>query len=35
VGIVVSNGLATLLTIAVIFLMALAFSMGLLVGRAL
>src|SRR5260370_32219784 len=34
-GIVLSNGLATLLTIAIIFLMALAFSMGLLVGRAL
>jgi hypothetical protein len=34
-GIVISNGLATLLTIGVIFLMALAFSLGLFVGRAL
>ncbi len=34
-GIVLSNGLATLLTIAIIFLMALSFSLGLLVGRAL
>ncbi len=34
-GIVLSNGLATLLTIAIIFLMALSFSLGLLVGREL
>ena len=34
-GIVLSNGLATLLTIAIIFLMALSFSLGLLVGRIL
>jgi phage FluMu protein Com len=34
-GIVLSNGLATLLTIGIIFLMALSFSLGLLVGRAL
>jgi phage FluMu protein Com len=34
-GIVLSNGLATLLTIGIIFLMGLSFSLGLLVGRAL
>ena len=33
-GIMLSNGLATLLTIGVIFLMAMSFSLGLLVGRA-
>jgi phage FluMu protein Com len=32
-GIVLSNGLATLLTIAIIFLMALSFALGLVVGR--
>jgi phage FluMu protein Com len=34
-GIVLSNGIATLLTIGIIFLMAMSFSLGLLVGRAL
>jgi hypothetical protein len=34
-GIMLSNGMATLLTIGIIFLMALSFSLGLLVGRAL
>jgi len=34
-GIMLSNGLATLLTIGIIFLMALSFTLGLLVGRFL
>jgi hypothetical protein len=34
-GIMLSNGMATLLTIGIIFLMALSFMLGVLVGRAL